>query len=57
MARQHEVRYINSYVSGNVAYQMEPKTVRPKKTAKLPKLPKFSMPRKAENLVISVNIY
>ena len=44
MARQQDIRYINSFVSGNVAYQMEPKRQRPVNTAKLPKLPR--QPRK-----------
>lgn len=37
MARQYEVRYINQYVSGNVACQPEKKTVR-KHSAQLPQM-------------------
>ena len=48
MTRQHDIRYINSYVSGNVAYQMETKPEKPKKSARLPK------PRKQQMTVIQV---
>ena len=37
MAKQSDVRYINHYVSGSLAYQQEEKSRR-KSTAKLPKL-------------------
>lgn len=37
MARQHEVRYINQYVSGNIAYLPEEKT-NIKKSVQLPKM-------------------
>lgn len=37
MARQPEIQYINAYVSGNIAYQMETAPVRKKKRVKLPK--------------------
>ena len=48
MTRQHDIRYINSYVSGNVAYQMETRPEKPKKAARLPK------PRKQQVTVIRV---
>lgn len=37
MARQPEIRYINAYVSGSMAYQLE-EPVRKKKQVKLPKM-------------------
>lgn len=37
MARQPEIQYINAYVSGSMAYQMEVQPVRKKKKARLPK--------------------
>lgn len=50
MARQQDVRYINSYVSGSVAYKMEEKTST--KNAVLPSSPK---PRAVKEQVIKVN--
>lgn len=38
MARQNEIRYVNLYMAGSAAYQLEP--VQPKKKVKLPKAPK-----------------
>ena len=49
MARRPEVRYINTYVSGSMAYQYETKPARKKKKVKLPK------PRQEQKIVISVN--
>ena len=39
MARQNEIRYVNTYMAGSAAYQLEP--ARPqKKAVRLPKAPK-----------------
>lgn len=38
MARQPEILYINAYVSGSTAFQMEAAPVRKKKRVKLPKM-------------------
>lgn len=38
MARQPEVQYINAYVSGSMAYQLNTVPVRKKKKVRLPKL-------------------
>ncbi len=38
MARQPEIRYINAYVSGSMAYQLEAEPVRRKKKVTLPKM-------------------
>lgn len=54
MASQHDIRYINSFVSGNVAYQIEPKINRPSKTINLPKLPKQTETVKQKTLQICV---
>ena len=43
MAKPHEIQYINAYVSGSTAYQMN--TVRRKKTAALPKAPRRAKTR------------
>ena len=48
MASQTEVRYINAYVSGNIAYMAQPKHVR-KKTAVMPRF------RAKKELVIAVD--
>ena len=48
MASQTEVRYINAYVSGNIAYMAQPKPVR-KKTAVMPRF------RAKKELVIAVD--
>ena len=47
MAKQHEIQYVNAYVSGSVAYQMA--GCQRTKTAKLPK------PRRKNLLVIHVD--
>ena len=49
MARRPEVRYINTYVSGSMAYQYEMQPARKKKKVRLPK------PRQEQKIVISVN--
>ena len=49
MAKPHEVQYINAYVSGSMAYQMD--TTRQSKRATLPKAPKRA---KRKMLVIRV---
>ena len=54
MARQEDIRYINSFVSGNVAYQIEPKENRPSITAQLPKLPKQPKVRERKELQLIV---
>ena len=41
MAKPHEVQYINAYVSGSMAYQMD--TTRQSKRATLPKAPKLTL--------------
>lgn len=46
MARQEEIRYINSFVSGSVAYQIDKKPVHNSEPAKYPKMPK--QPRAVE---------
>ncbi len=38
MARQNEIRYVNMYMAGSAAYQLEP--AQQKKRVKLPKAPK-----------------
>ena len=48
MANKPEIRYINAYVSGSVAYQIE-EPVRKKKRVRLPK------PRQAKKSVIAVD--
>ena len=48
MARQPEIRYINAYVSGNIAYQIE-QPARKKKRIRLPK------PRQEKKTVIAVD--
>ena len=37
MTRQPEIQYINAYVSGSIAYQLESEPVRKKKRARLPR--------------------
>ena len=49
MARQPEIRYINAYVSGSTAYQLETDRPRRKKQVKLPK------PRQEKKTVIRLD--
>ena len=49
MAYQPEIRYINAYVSGTMAYQVESAPVRKKKRVKLPQM------RQVKKTVISVD--
>lgn len=49
MARQPEIRYINAYVSGTAAYQMEAAPVRKKKRVSLPKM------RREKKTVIAID--
>ena len=44
MAKQREIQYVNAYVSGSMAYQME--MPERKKTAKLPKQARQQTPRR-----------
>ncbi len=49
MARQPEIQYINAYVSGSMAYQLEAQPVRKKKKVRLPKA------RREKKLVVALD--